>query len=203
MNARVRQFQHGDADRAAEVLAVAFHDDPMMSDLVSDESRRARMLPIYFEGVIRQASRRGKGVIRVIEDHSGIVGASITMPPGTYPLPVLPQVREWRAMLVGGGRASVRHFRDLPPIDALRPSEDHEYLMYIGIDPAQQGNGHGRALLGATIDSADESGLPVYLVTQNEKNLGWYAGFGFSGRDHTIMGYAGSSTWTLIRNSPS
>lgn len=197
----VRTLTSGEDDvatAAASALADAFSEDPMMVFLTPDPERRQRMLPVYFRAVLRQAGRRG--VLRVAVGEDGAVhGASIAMPPGTYPLPVLPQLAEWRAMVAAGAGSTYRNFTTIPPIDRLRPREPYWYVMYLGVRPGQQGSGLGGRLLAPVLDDADRAGLPAYLVTMKEANLAWYARVGFDVRETTAMGRSGPAAWTLLR----
>ena len=154
-----RLLQPDDAPATAHSLAGAFMTDPMMHHLAPDEQRRARMLPAYFRAVLRQTTR---GVQRVaLDSGSNACGAAIAMPPGTYPLPLLPQLTEWRTVTASGWSATLRHFREIPPIEAKRPSEPFWYLMYIGVAPTEQGRGHGDALLREVVADADRDRLPT------------------------------------------
>lgn len=233
-----RQLHLGDprtgrtAAGAAAALAAAFQLDPMMLHLAPDAARRRRMLPLYFQAVLRQAGRAGR--LRVIGDaagsdtvgpddstadaaaasgaqgtngvvdaadsrHTTVAGAAVAMPPGKYPLPLLPQLAEWRAMVASGWGATLRNFRDLPPIDAARPREPYWYLMYLGVHPDRQGHGHGAALLGDVLADADRDRLPTYLVTMKEANVGWYGRFGFAVREELRLGRSGPPAWSMLR----
>lgn len=192
-----RLLQPDDAPATAHSLAGAFMTDPMMQHLAPDEERRARMLPAYFRAVLRQTT---DGVRRVaLDNESNVCGAAVAMPPGTYPLPLLPQLAEWRTMTASGWRATLRHFREIPPIEATRPSEPFWYLMYIGVSPTDQGRGHGDALLREVVADADRDGLPTYLVTMKESNVAYYQRFGFQPRSELRMGRNGPATWTMLR----
>ncbi|MBI4934142.1 MAG: GNAT family N-acetyltransferase [Actinobacteria bacterium] len=193
----IRPLSVDDHAGAAAALATAFHADPMMVHLAPSDTRRARMLPPYFRSVLRQATA---GVPLVTDGDAGAVaGCAIAMPPGTYPLPLLPQLKEWRTILTSGVRATVRHFVEIPPIERLHPNEPFWYLMYLGVDPTAQGSGHGRRLVRAVTDEADRDGVSTYLVTMKEANLGFYAGAGFELRDTARMGRHGPATWTMLR----
>lgn len=196
----IRPITAADGAAAAGVLADAFFEDPMMVHLVPDPARRRRMLPVYFAAVLRQAGRRGK--IQVATDDDAVVGLAIAMPAGTYPLPTLPQLREWRAMAAAGVGGTLRNFRDIPPIDRARPSEPFHYLMYLGTSPAMQGRGHGAALVERVLTDADANDHPAYLVTMRHANLAFYARFGFEVRAELQMGRHGPPAWSLIRPSP-
>ena len=166
--------------------------------LAPDCARRARMLPVYFEAVLRQAARRGVLLGARASDGS-LAGAAIAMPPGTYPLPVLPQLAEWRTMVASGWRSTIRHFRDIAPIEARRPPTPFWYLMYVGVDPHAQGTGLGAALIGEVVARADGDGVPAYLVTMREANVPYYRRAGFEVRETLTMGRRGPATWTMQR----
>ena len=59
------------------------------------------------------------------------------------------------------------------------PTGDHYYLGVIGSDPAARGRGHGSAVLRPGLDAADAAGLPTFLETGTEGNVGFYRRFGF------------------------
>jgi ribosomal protein S18 acetylase RimI-like enzyme len=59
------------------------------------------------------------------------------------------------------------------------PNEPHWYLPLIGVDPAQQGKGHGSALLVHALRRCDEDGAPAYLESSNPKNIPLYQRHGF------------------------
>ncbi len=76
----------------------------------------------------------------------------------------------------------------------------HTYLWFVGVDPAAQGRGVGRALMADLHDWSDPSGLPVYLETGTRENAAFYASHGYAraGRDapaerrrHVAHGAAG------------
>lgn len=183
---------------AARVLAGAFHSDPMMRYLMPDDGRRARALPLYFDSVLRLSRR--KGVIEVA-GRGGAEAAIVAMPPGTYPLPLAPQLLEIRTMLAFGWTSTLRNFRDLPPIERAHPAFPFWYVMYLGVSPAVQRGGLGGVLLSRTIERADAQHLPVYLVTMKPENLAYYARFGFAVRQELRFGKSGPATWTLLREA--
>jgi ribosomal protein S18 acetylase RimI-like enzyme len=184
---------------AAGVLARAFVEDPMMVYLMPDASRRPRVLTNYFGSVLRQAGRAG--VLSAVSEGDVPVGVSIVMPFGSYPLPILPQLAEWRTIVRAGARSTVRNFRDLAPIDRARPGEPFEYLMFLGSEPAQQGHGHGARLLRHFLERSEDVGRTAYLVTMLESNVEWYRHFGFEVARELRMGRRGPRAWSLARVS--
>jgi len=59
------------------------------------------------------------------------------------------------------------------------PHEPHWYLPLIGVDPAQQGKGHGAALLQHALISCDRDHTLAYLESTNSKNISLYKRHGF------------------------
>jgi ribosomal protein S18 acetylase RimI-like enzyme len=51
--------------------------------------------------------------------------------------------------------------------------------MFLGVDPAHQGQGCGSHLLKSRLARIDASGLPAYLETATARNVGLYARHGF------------------------
>ena len=82
---------------------------------------------------------------------------------------------------------------------ARHAPEPHWYLYLLGVEPARQGRGVGRALLAPTLARADAGGVPCYLETQNSRNVGFYERLGFR---VTSDGWAPGTTlrvWTMRR----
>jgi GNAT superfamily N-acetyltransferase len=53
------------------------------------------------------------------------------------------------------------------------------YVMNLGTEPSQQGNGYGRAALFAGLQVADERGVPTALETMTRTNRAMYEKYGF------------------------
>jgi [ribosomal protein S18]-alanine N-acetyltransferase len=73
----------------------------------------------------------------------------------------------------------------------------------IGVDPAWQGRGVGRALLGALLEVADEYRAPVYLEvrTDNAAAIGLYLAHGFTtiGLRRRYYQPSGADAFTMAR----
>jgi len=70
-------------------------------------------------------------------------------------------------------------FSLLEQMGNFHPHEPHWYLPMIGVDPAQQGQGCGTALLRKGLARCDQDQLPAYLESTNSKNIPLYERFGF------------------------
>lgn len=76
-----------------------------------------------------------------------------------------------RAPLVGYGLLGIeRRHPAAPP---------HWYLATLGTDPDAQGRGLGAAVLAPVLEECDRDGVGAYLESSKERNLDYYARFGF------------------------
>ncbi len=82
------------------------------------------------------------------------------------------------------------HHRSLP---------DHWYLLYIGIEPGQQGQGLGSALLRPVLEECDRTGAAAYLEASCERNRSLYARHGFIERDPLRLPEGGPTMYPMWR----
>lgn len=83
-------------------------------------------------------------------------------------------------------------------IDAHMPTGDFWYLHIAGCDPAHQGRGIGKAAVQAGIDRMGGSGLPFYLETATERNIGFYQALGFRVTSEWRVGSDGPVFWSML-----
>jgi GNAT superfamily N-acetyltransferase len=83
-------------------------------------------------------------------------------------------------------------------IDERHPVEPHLYLALLGVEPEQQGHGIGSALLAPGLELCDRNGLPAYLETGRERNVGFYLRHGFAETGRVDVP-GGPRVWTLWR----
>jgi ribosomal protein S18 acetylase RimI-like enzyme len=105
----------------------------------------------------------------------GYLGAALWLPPDVHPD---------EAALV----ALLQHtipkenqeiFSFIEQMDNSHPSEPHWYLPMIGVDPAQQGNGYGSALLKHALERCDGDGNLAYLESSSPRSIPLYQRHGF------------------------
>jgi ribosomal protein S18 acetylase RimI-like enzyme len=63
------------------------------------------------------------------------------------------------------------------------------YLWFIGVDPNEQHNGIGSALLNEVIREGTKKNRSIYLETSTLKNIPWYEKFGFKIYNELDLGY--------------
>ncbi len=80
-----------------------------------------------------------------------------------------------------------------------RPRGPVWFLGTIGVDPAHQGKGLGRAVIEPGIMAAEKAGVPAYLETSTEANVRFYRRLGFEVTAEVELPGDGPRTWTMIR----
>ena len=189
----------GHLDEAAQVLALAFHLDPIAGYVLPDATRRHRVLRWMFQTHLRYGARYG-----VITTTTAVDGVAIWLPPGqtkptlgrlvrTGALPA-PLIFGWRAFRRSTGfmafaMAWHQHYAPMP----------HWYLYYIGVTPTQQGHGIGSALLAPMLARADTEALPCYLETGVARNVGFYERHGFQVVANGTLPGEGPRLWAMLR----
>ncbi len=171
----VPNLQAAQHDEAAQMLARAFFDDPMVMYVVPDDDKRRRLLPWFF----RIAARYGHAYGETFTTPGKVDGAAVWLPPGDS---IMSSLRIMRKGLIlapfkFGPRDFIRflssmnhlerfHKRDVPP--------EHWYLFVLGVDPARQGQGVGGTIIQPILERADRDRLPCYLETMKERNVTFY-----------------------------
>jgi GNAT superfamily N-acetyltransferase len=186
-------------ERAANVLARALHDDPLMVYAMPDADHRASALVGHFRGLTRFGHMFGE--VDVTE--GDVVGAALWQVPGADITPELAEKADlgevWRSLGEDGAVRLGEVMDHLQPINASDISSDHWYLMMVGVEPEQQSRGIGRALLEPGINRATDAGLPCYLVSFNERNLPFYERLGFRVATSEVEPKSGLRFWTFLR----
>jgi ribosomal protein S18 acetylase RimI-like enzyme len=194
----LRPLAAGDEETVAALLARAFRDNPLNVAVIGpDAARRLRCNLQGMRALLPVA--RHQGWVRTVGRGAVLLGAIVATPPFAYPLPPpLPHAR-LRLLLGQGWRVGWRWRSVFEQLDALHPREPHWYLGTVGVDPAAQGRGAGRALLAAFLRGADADRLPAYLETDRAGNLPFYerAGFVVVGETQVL----GVRIWRMRRPS--
>lgn len=184
---------------ATEALARSFDGDPMYRFLLP-ERRRLDWLRFLMRGALEVALPDGH-----VFTIDGVPGAIGMFPPGRYPPPgrrlsgYLVRSSRRPPMPLPGLRLLWRSNRVISAMERLHPSDPHYYVQVLGVDPAHQGRGYGRALLEPAVALADRDRAPAYLETTNPSNLGLYRRFGFAVLEElTLPGYP--PLWTMRRD---
>jgi GNAT superfamily N-acetyltransferase len=182
-----------EVDRIAAMLARAFDDDPVMRFMIAPR-RRELYTRRFFAWQLRRLLSGEQ--VHVAGD---ALGAAI------WALP-----HNWRESPGEGLRLAVSMFpaiaTHLPRVGASiamlerkHPREPHMYLGVLGTEPSAQGRGVGSAAISAGLAFADAEGLPAYLESSKERNLDFYARFGFRVLEELPLPGGGPPIWPMWR----
>ena len=199
-NVVVTPLQYAQIRVTAEVLARSFDDSPIMQYLLPKPRARTVGMRAFFIAGLVDAHKHGEAWVAMVDDD--IAGAAVWLPPGSYPPGSARQARQMLHLLgvapvaLGSLRRSLKYLR---AVEAEHPKAEHWYLATLGVDPAHQGRGYGTKLLEAVLTRTDEAGMPTYLETDKERNLGYYARHRFTLMDTVVPTASGPPTWTMWR----
>ena len=170
----IRKAIESDTAPIGAMLARAFSDDPGFAWMIPDRARRAKVLPGLFHAMVGSAIRHGH--VRCTPGHDA---ATVWRVHDALAPTWLDKIRSLHRLApfisAAGPRAKMlseaihRHF----------PQEEFRYLQIAGCDPQSQGKGLGRAVVRDGLEHARADGVPVYLETAREANLGFYRSLGF------------------------
>lgn len=187
-------------DEAAAALSAAFMDDPLQSYTFPDPDERRRLSPAHFAALLRYGLLAGE----VLTSAEPGGGAAVWLPPGVAHTDAMLEASGLSRLGALIGEGAARRFGHV--IDFVEPlhhkamPEPHWYVMVVGVAPAFQGQGLGRALLQANLDRAAADGVPCYLETTQPKNVTFYQRLGFRVLGEVVEPDSGLTIWTFRRD---
>ena len=189
-----------DLEAAIGVCARAFQRDPCLVFSVPDESERLRLTASLFAPVLRVYHRHG-GVFG-FTSRGALEGVAVCLPPGE-------EATDEELDAAGFGRALVEWGETrfapmgsfLEMLHAVRMRvmpRPHWYCLLLAVEPAQQRQGIGGALVRFIQAQAAMANVPFYLETDVPDNVGYYEGHGFSiVESWPVPALGGAPTWGL------
>jgi GNAT superfamily N-acetyltransferase len=154
------------------VLARAFYDDPALSWTFPNDRKRLAQAERFWSIRLRYMSPQDQ--VYVTDDLSA---AAVWGLPDRWHV-------SWRetgelARMMLGHRLPML-FTGLQRLEkAHPPAPPSFYLAVLGTDPPHQGRGLGTALMQPGVELCDREGIPAYLESSKERNIDFYARFGF------------------------
>lgn len=186
-------------DAAADLLTRAFAADPILTALIA-EQERPTAFPAFFRHLMFSCWE--SGTVYAADDGGVLAGVSIWEPPSRV-TPSEEFASRAEAELQRVREASPAGFARLmdgfSAVSALHPAEPHWYLAFIGVEPARQGTGAGRALLAPALEAADRDGVLCYLETPFPETHDFYRRFGYVLHPPTHPFAEAPPLWTMTR----
>lgn len=197
----IRPIGRQEFRRAAETLALAFEDYPLMAYAMADRARRRRGVGLLYAAILRDALRYGQ--VFAADDFSGV---ACWLPPGVAAPGLVRQFASgmgalpWHFGWTGFRRLDAydRVARHLHHDHAQQP---HWYLAAIGVLPQRQGQGVGGALLADRHTQTDRqaSAAPAYLETHQESNVRIYEKHGYQVTQRVVPDGHCVPVWAMFR----
>ncbi|MFW9827254.1 MAG: GNAT family N-acetyltransferase [Candidatus Thorarchaeota archaeon] len=191
-------------DKICKVAGEAFQEDPTTIFIYPEERERKEKLQYGFRMIYNYGMSKGVAYAT----SSNLEGFIVWLPPNkTFP-------STWTLMRHGGFytmrkvglklKAMKRTFAVFGYIETKHKEFapfDHWYLQNIAVKPEEQKKGYGGLLISAMLKKIDREEFPIYLETNNEKNLSFYQRYGFEIIEHIIIPETDVPLWCLLRNS--
>jgi GNAT superfamily N-acetyltransferase len=171
----IRPGEPVDTTAVADLISRAFQQLTVVSWLVPDPSIRQRVLRDDFHILVDHAIRHGR--VDVIDDR---VAAAVWFRVGDPPPP---EPAGYDARLRAACGVWTDRFRHLDKLfEEHHPSEPHDFLSLLAVDPARQRQGLGSVLLAHGHRRTDAAGLAAYLDASSTGSRALYARHGYQPR---------------------
>ena len=192
----IRKVTAADVQPVARSLAQAFYEDPHFRWIIRPDAKRIPALERGFGTFMRRVwLPHNEGYT-----HERLIGAALWMPPGTWHLGPLAQLRLLPAIVRDLRASTPRLLRALTFIEKKHPREPaHWYLPVIGIAPPWQGRGFGAALLRPVLERCDADRVPAYLEASSARNRALYERNGFEVLEECRYAADGPPLWRMWR----
>jgi GNAT superfamily N-acetyltransferase len=186
---RPRKALAADLPDVIDTLALSFYDDPILTWIIDDGTRRRELLPGFFGAVAR--SYLGYDELYAVDEG---VSAAVWAPPGAEDDEGLPTVL---------GEVVEEYEERLSEILGLmeekHPTEPHYYLFLLGTRSEWQGRGLGSSLMAPVLEVCDRDRVPAYLEATSERNRQLYLRHGFEVTDEIPLP-DGPMMWPMWRS---
>jgi len=187
-----------DIKKAANVLVSAYTEDPMLKVILKEEDKRR----VQFEVMLRFCLKYGS-LFAPSENIEGVMAIA----------PHDKDMTVWRTFRSGGFfigmkiASLAKMMKESTKLieegkKNLNISHPYIYLFIIGVSQELQGKGFGGKLLRAIVKEAEVEKKPMYLETQNEKNVSLYEKYGFHVVDKiNLPDPVNLPMWLMIRDA--
>jgi GNAT superfamily N-acetyltransferase len=186
---------------AAEMMARAFQDYPLMAYFFPDESERMEMSVFSFQYLIRYGLLYGE----VYATSPNLEGAAVWLPSDKTRRTLWRRIRS--GLFLGAFREEKkstkkqRAFGDyVASLHERRAPSEYRYLQLIGVDPVHQGKGYSSILLESMFARLDKEHMPSFLETHSEKNVAIYQHHDFRVVEESEFPGSGLITWAMLRD---
>jgi GNAT superfamily N-acetyltransferase len=187
----IRIANEADIEPSVQTLVKAFEHYPITRQTISADGYVDRLARYHRLFLTRIGLAHGR--VWVATDHSAV---AIWTTPATPPDLFASLAAEFTE--ISGDRAQVGATYERA-MRLLRPRERVWFLGVVGVDPARQGLGLGRAVITPGLQAADADGVPAFLETQDPANVPFYESLGFDVLAELDLPDNGPKHWAMGR----
>ncbi|WP_280236857.1 GNAT family N-acetyltransferase [Nocardia cyriacigeorgica] len=197
----LRPASMGDIDEITRVVAEAFeHDDPIEEFVFPAEAVRRRNAPRMLRVMLKYRFIPAGGAEIAVRD-GAIVGAILWYPAG-YRKNLWREAVSGLQFLWAMGSATPRGMAVDDALARVAPPQPHNFVVYLGCEPAAQRMGVGKALMVSLRDRSDRQGVPLYGICKDD-NIGFYEALGGRRVGATTVGRGGPEMTVMMREAAS
>jgi ribosomal protein S18 acetylase RimI-like enzyme len=194
---KLRRLEPRNFAEACDLLARAFHADPLQSYIFPDPEQRAALSPAHFAPLVWYGHLAGEvwttegGVAVWWPPEHTALNPELLQQSGFNDLPETIGVDAFARFMTVLDYIEPFHHRDVPG--------PHWYAMVIGVDPSRQRQGVGSSLLQPILARAEAEGVPCYLETCQPNNVAFYQSHGFEVMEAGREPQSNLRYWTFCR----
>jgi len=191
----IRKARAVEVDALARTLARAFYEDPVISWLLPDDSRRLVASERGFRTFLRRVWLAHEETY-VAEDAAGVC---VWEPPGKWKVGLGAQLALIPALVRVYGRGLPRLLSAITKLEKDHPRPPHWYLPFVGVQPERQGHGIGSAVMRPILERCDAEGMAAYLEASAPGNRALYERLGFEVTEELELGRGAPPIWRMWR----
>jgi ribosomal protein S18 acetylase RimI-like enzyme len=195
-----RQLTLSDLESAAQVLATAFEEDPLVSFILPNQKTRVKTITKFFRAMGRLAIRNGLA-FGVSDPLEGVAFWNFPDKPSISASPkdlltFLPLLFSYYPI---GAQKARAVFRQIEANHKKYASEPHFYLDNLGVLASARGKGLSSQLIRPFLNMADEQKVIAYTDTVTKLNVSLYEYFGFECVEESFIESTGLTVYALRR----
>jgi GNAT superfamily N-acetyltransferase len=169
------KIQKKDIKKVLNVFLSAYSDDPMFEKFIQEEEKRRAQFEIMMKfcvkyGNVFSTSDNFEGVMAIVPHDKGDMTAGRVIQSGGFFASM--KLLSLRKIMEASTKALEEAKKDLD----IGP---YIFLFIMAVSKEFQGKGFGGKFLRAIIEKSEIEKKPIYLETQNKKNVSLYEHFGF------------------------
>ncbi|MCV7224593.1 GNAT family N-acetyltransferase [Mycolicibacterium komossense] len=190
---QIRRATSGDSGEAAQTLGLAFADYPFTRHTVDSRDHRDRVRSLQRLFLTEIGLRCGN--VWVSDD---LAAVAVWTTPSSVGLDAAFGAIADQVVDLYGDRAEIAARADAATA-CLRPTDPVWFLATVGVAPASQGRGLGRAVLEPGLQAAKDEGCAAYLETSSPSNVAFYQRLGFAVTGSVSLPDDGPTVWAMLR----